>query len=70
MTRILLFLFVTTGTVGTGLLVLSVLACNEASMNMGLISILCSAVLLIATVVLGRVNCCRQTQSQGKTLPN
>lgn len=70
MNRVLLFLFVTTGIVGAALLVLSVLACNEASMNMGLISILSSAVLLIATVVLGRLNCCWQTRIHGKAVPN
>ena len=70
MYRFLLFLFVSTGIAGAALLLFSVLEHNEAVMNIGLISIMSSAVLLIIIVVLGRISCYRKTRNYGNTLPN
>ena len=71
MDRFLSSLFVTAGIIGAALLLFSVFERNEAVMNIGLILIMGSAMLLIAIVVLGRINCCqKKTRNHRNTLPN
>ena len=70
MKRVLLVLFVATGIVGIGVLLVAVMMGNEAGMNLGLITMLVSALLLILLVVLQRINGHTKTHDYGKTLPH
>ena len=63
-------LFVATGIVGIGMLLLAVMMGSEAGMNLGLITMLVSALLLIVLVVLQRINGHDETHDYGKTLPH
>ena len=70
MKRVLLVLFVATGLVGITMLLLAVMMGSEAGMNLGLITMLVSALLLIVLVVLQRINGHDKTHDYGKTLPH